>query len=229
MPAFNLVEARPWGRDLTDYQAFFRLADVPRGARILDCAAGPASFAAVMNARGCDVTAADPLYAHRAAAIARRIDETAPLMLEGLHAAGDRFLWCDGETPESHCALRRAAMARFLADYADPACRGRYLAAALPRLPFRDGTFDLALCSHFLFLYSVQLDLAFHLAAVTELLRVAREVRLFPLLDLDGRPSAHLPAVLRTAEREGFVATVERVPYEFQKGGNEMLRVTRRR
>ena len=50
------------------------------------------------------------------------------------------------------------AMRRFLADFARGKCEGRYLDASLPDLPFEDNGFDLALSSHFLFLYSEQFD-----------------------------------------------------------------------
>ena len=56
---------------------------------------------------------------------------------------------------------------------------GRYVTASLPRLPLRDGQFDLALCSHLLFLYSDRLSFEFHLASIEELLRVAGEFGLF--------------------------------------------------
>ena len=85
---------------------------------------------------------------------------------------------------------------------------------------------SVALSSHFLFLYSVQFDLDFHLVALQEMLRVAAEVRVFPLLQLGGAPSPHLPRV-REALAAGVRATVEPVPYEFQRGGNHMLRLRR--
>ena len=93
-------------------------------------------------------------------------------------------------------------------------------------LPFADRAFDLALCSHFLFLYSQQHDEAFHVASMRELCRVAREVRVFPLLALGALTSPHVGAVREAMTKDGLVVTVERVPYEFQRGGNEMLRVT---
>ena len=112
-----------------------------------------------------------------------------------------------------------------------PAARGnqgnRYVASALPHLPFADSSFDLALCSNFLFLYSEQLGEAFHLMALRELCRVATEVRVFPLLDLDGQVSPHLGPALAMLRREGFHATVRTVPYEFLKGANEMVVIGR--
>jgi hypothetical protein len=78
-----------------------------------------------------------------------------------------------------------------------------------------------------LFLYSAQLSREFHLAAIQELLRVACEVRIFPLLALDCRPSPHLAPVLAWAASHGVRAEVRRVPYEFQVGGNQMLWLAR--
>ena len=63
---------------------------------------------------------------------------------------------------------------------------GRYVAAKLPVLPFPDATFDIALCSHFMLLYSIQPGEAFHRAAIREMCRVASDVRIFPLLALGG-------------------------------------------
>ena len=118
-----------------------------------------------------------------------------------------------------------AAMRTFLADWPAGCAQGRYVAGALPALPFSDRSFDLALCSHFLFLYSEQLTDAFHLAAIREMCRVASEVRIFPLLELGGRPSRHVPAVVDRLRRDGLEVTIETVPYEFQRGGNQMLRI----
>jgi hypothetical protein len=78
------------------------------------------------------------------------------------------------------------------------------------------------LSSHFLFTYADRLDLEFHRAALRELHRVARrEVRVFPLLEQGGRPvAALLSGLLATL---GIPHRIQRVDYEFQRGGNEML------
>ena len=108
------------------------------------------------------------------------------------------------------------------------ACAGqRYLAASLPSLPFADGSFDLALCSHFLFLYSERLDADFHAASVLELCRVARQVRIFPLLSLDGRRSPWIEPVCDRLRGAGHVVSLPTVDYEFQRGGNQMMEIRR--
>jgi ubiquinone/menaquinone biosynthesis C-methylase UbiE len=119
-------------------------------------------------------------------------------------------------------------MQRFFADFETGKRKGRYVAAALPHLPFPDASFDLALCSHLLFLYSDYLSLDAHVEAVRELLRVAREVCIFPLLTLSGERSAHLPLVYEALHRDGHGAEEQIVDYEFQRGGNVMLRLRRK-
>ena len=117
-------------------------------------------------------------------------------------------------------------MKRFLADLPVGVAEGRYRAAHLPVLPFRDAEFDLALCSHLLFTYSHLLSVEFHCDSIRELCRVARESRIFPLLPSFGNSvSPHIAPVVRRLQVEGYTCEICRVPYEFQKNGNEMLRV----
>ena len=93
---------------------------------------------------------------------------------------------------------------------------------------FGDRAFDLALCSHVLFLYSDLLDADLHHASIAEMCRVAGEARIFPLLDYNARRSEHVDPVLRRLREQGFDVSVEKVAYEFQRGGDEMLRVVAR-
>ena len=64
------------------------------------------------------------------------------------------------------------------------------------------------------------------MAAILEMHRVAKEVRIFPLVDLDARRSRYVDIIYREMEKTGQHAEITEVPYEFQKGGNEMLRIT---
>lgn len=223
---FELAGVVPWGRTAEEYAAFLGLDDVPAAARILDCGGGPSSFTAEWAESGRSAVAVDPIYVLGRAEIEAGFEAAADPIRRGLEAAHDRFVWTRYRSAGDVLELRRRALARFTRDR-ETAPPDRYIGGALPALPFMDDAFDLALCSHLLFLYSDRLDCAFHIAALGELLRVAPEVRVFPLLDLDGRPSSHLAPVL-TALADKVDA--ERVPvdFEFQKGGREMLRLTRR-
>ena len=87
-------------------------------------------------------------------------------------------------SPEHLVAIRSRAMEQFLGDFERGKKEGRYVDQSLPSLRAGDGEFELAPCSHFLFLYSEEFSADFHLAAILEMLRVAGEARIFPLLDM---------------------------------------------
>ena len=224
---FSIDRVVPWGRNLPEYQAMFDLSADDLHRRILGCGDGPASFNAKMAEEGHDVISVDPLYAFSAAIIQRRIEETFDVVMEQVLHNQDDFVWTHVPSIQELGRRRMAAMRRFLADFPQGKVEGRYLDASLPALPFGEGEFDLALSSHFLFLYSQQFDLAFHVSALQEMLRVASEVRVFPLLQVGGRPSPHVQEVLEAFGLQGIQASIEPVPFEFQRGGNRMLRLGR--
>ncbi len=117
-------------------------------------------------------------------------------------------------------------MQQFLEDLPLGIQQGRYIIGELPILTFDTNQFDLALCSHFLFTYSDLLSQEFHLASIQELCRVANEVRIFPLLNNYSREvSPWLPSVMKELAAQGYNLEIQQVSYEFQKGGNQMLRV----
>lgn len=225
---FTLDQVVPWGRSFAEYQQLFALTPADLAGRILGCGDGPAAFNAEATRRGGRVVSCDPLYAFTRAEIDGRIAATCDTVLEQTRRHADQFVWGHGiSSIEELGEARLRAMRTFLDDYDAGKEAGRYVEASLPALPFADAAFDLALCSHLLFLYSKQFDEAFHVAALREMSRVAAEVRVFPLLALDGSRSPFVEACVASAAALGAAATIERVDYEFQRGGNEMLRVRR--
>ena len=182
----------------------FNLADeLPRwhGADVLDCPGGPGSLAARLRGEGCVVTAVDPLYALEPAELERRaladLDHTM-----AIQAASDDL------RPDFDLDVCRQehlqALQAFLTDRS--AHPDRYVAAALPQLPFADRSFDLVLCGHLLFSYAPiaagglnagnDFDLAWHRRALAELLRVCRgDLRIYP---------AH--SITRPAQRHPYLA-----------------------
>jgi hypothetical protein len=204
----------------------FGLTDLDLQSRVLGCADGPASFNAELTAAGGNVTSCDPLYHFSEGEIRQRIGDTSDEIIEQTKKNIDDFVWSDWLPDVDALARHRlTAMARFLGDYEAGRRRGRYIAAELPNLPFGANSFDLAVCSHFLFLYSEQLSLHFHLDSIRSLIRVAKEVRVFPLLELGAIRSRHVEPVTSRLRGDGFKVAVETVDYEFQKGGNQMMRI----
>jgi hypothetical protein len=81
----------------------------------------------------------------------------------------------------------------------------------------------LILCSHFLLLYSEQLDWEFHLQAVTGLLEYGKELRIFPLLTLRFDRSPYIDPLREYLEKLGYHTKIVPVEYELQPGENEIL------
>ncbi|TKJ36440.1 MAG: SAM-dependent methyltransferase [Planctomycetes bacterium B3_Pla] len=222
---FELSQVLPWGRSFDEYVRMFDLKEEDLGMKILGCADGPASFNDEMNRRGIRVVSCDPIYRFSRKQLSTRIDQACEEIIEQTRKNAGNFVWSSIGSIEDLRDTRTAAMAQFMADYDEGKEQGRYVNAELPVLPFDDGAFDIALCSHFLFLYSNRLSLEFHRESVRQLCRIAKDVRIFPLIDLDLRPSPYVQPMVQSLEKNGFTVSIERVPYEFQRGGNEMLRI----
>lgn len=220
---FTLEKVVPWGRSYDEYVSMFSLTESDLEFRVLGCGDGPAAFNSELTKRGGNVVSIDPIYVFGAAQIKSRVSETYETVMTQLRKNKSDYVWGVIPSIEQLGSVRMSAMEIFFADFEAGKQEGRYIAGELPSLPFESAQFDIALSSHFLFLYSDHLSAEFHIQALKEMLRVAHEVRAFPLLSLDGVLSPHLTYVKDHFSNDGFNVDIRRVPYEFQRGGNEML------
>lgn len=213
------------GRTFTEYAHMFDLDPaVLTGRSVLDCPSGVGGFVPAARERGIPATGADVVYGRSLEYLERRCKEDYERVAAQLPEKKELFEWGFYGGIERRCRLLKRAYETFLDDYTEHP--GRYVSAVLPELPFASNAFSLVLSAHFLFLYGDRLDYEFHLASLRELARVAtEEVRVFPLVGLDTELYGALDAISRELACEGF--TVERVgvPFEFQTGANEMLRI----
>lgn len=223
----QLNEVVPWGRSLEEYKLMFGLSAADLNTAILGCGDGPASFNAELTALGHSVVSIDPIYQFSSEQIRQRVQETYDVVISQVQQNPDRYVWKKFRDPEELGQARLMVMERFLLDYDAGKAANRYLPQSLPNLALEDDRFGLCVCSHLLFLYSEQLSLEFHLASVRELLRVSQELRIFPLLQLNCEPSPYLESVMRAVSNEGLNVQIQSVAYEFQKGGNQMLKIWR--
>ncbi|WP_339383014.1 SAM-dependent methyltransferase [Nodularia sp. LEGE 06071] len=213
----------PWGRSMLEYTQMFDLSPEELKLNILDCAGGPASFNAEMTLQGYKVISCDPVYQFTADEITQRIQDTYEIVIQGVKDNQECYVWQNIQSPEMMGEIRMKAMGQFLENFPNGINQSRYRKDELPVLPFATNQFDLALCSHLLFTYSEQLSAEFHLASIGEMCRVAKEVRIFPLLQLSGELSPWLQPIINELEQRGYAVEVKQVAYEFQKNGNQML------
>ncbi|MEO0374308.1 MAG: class I SAM-dependent methyltransferase [Cyanobacteria bacterium P01_A01_bin.17] len=217
----------PFGRSFDEYQQIFDLSSNDLSQRILGVGDGPASFNAEATEQGFQVTSIDPIYTFNGAEIQQRFDAVVDDIIAQVKSSPDDWVWSYHRSPEHLRRNREQVMQLFRQDYESGKQAGRYLVGELPNLPFADDQFDLALCSHFLFLYSDHVDEAFHHRAIHEMLRVSPEVRIFPLLTLMLEPSPYLESIVQAFKASGHEVSLTQVAYELQKGGNQMLVIRR--
>ncbi|MCH9644573.1 MAG: hypothetical protein K0U29_08530 [Gammaproteobacteria bacterium] len=213
-----------WIYDKDDYIQMFGLDEQDLGKRILDYPAGISSFNAEMHREGHTVSSGDAIYhitpeemRQHAEQVFHHYAKNLKSMLDELH----------DESDVSYAGIVGSWEKRkdiFLEDYPLGLQEKRYQAIQLPRLPFENHSYELALCS----------DLIFHTqplgnhsinACVAELCRVAEEVRIFPLMNELGKVSESLGPIMLFLQQQNFGLEVKQVPFEKVKGGNAMLRV----
>jgi hypothetical protein len=213
-------------RSFAEYRAFFGLtANDVAHRRILDCAAGASSFTFEANERGGRVVAIDPGYADPEALVATArssVRAGAAVIAEN----AERFTWAWYGSAESRALVRARALAAFVRDFGEHP--RTYLAGRLPQLPLADDCADLALSSHLLFTWADVLDEQWHAEALAEMLRVAPEARVFPLVVRGkGDRVVFLAGLLDRMRDLGHGVEVRRVGYELQRGAHRMLVITR--
>jgi hypothetical protein len=223
--AMKLDAVVPFGRSLDEYTHMFNLTPAELSQPILGVGDGPASFNAEATQKGAQITSIDPIYTFSGAEILQRFNAVADNIINQVKATSEDYVWTYHQSPDHLRQNREQAIQKFLVDYDLGQQGDRYQVQELPNLDFADGAFALALCSHFLFLYSAHYDFAFHQDSIREMLRVSHEVRIFPLLTLMLERSPYLDDIIKIFQKEGFCVEISQVPYELQKGGNEMLSI----
>lgn len=215
----------PWGRTYEEYADMFALTEADLDQYILGCGDGPASFNSHMLRKGKRVISIDPIYQFSKVEIEERIKDTYQNVISQTRKNVDKFIWNKIKSVDELGVVRMSAMKDFLADYEEGRKTGRYVYMELPNLTFKDNEFDISLASHFLFLYTDNLSLDFHMKAIDEMLRVSREIRIFPLLDVNAARSSYVDPVIDRYKNLDYIVEEATVNYEFQKGGNRMLKI----
>ena len=216
----------PWGRTFEEYLTMFSLTDNDLSGKILGCSDGPSSFNSELTQRGGQIVSVDPLYELTPEQIRKLIDDTYPEAMRSFHYKKSLFIWKNLRNVHAMGRMRLDAMYEFLSDLEWGKMEGRYLAGNLPIIPLTDQEFDLAVCSHYLFTSTTHMTTQFHINSIAEMARVAKEVRVFPLLENGAVLSRHVLPTIAGLRDAGYRVRLEMVDYEFLPGGDRMLTVT---
>ena len=139
----------------------------------------------------------------------------------------DNYVWKNIRSLDELESIRMSAMRKFLVDYEKGKAEGRYVYHEPPnKLSCEDNYFDLGLSSHFLLMYTSP-GYDFHIASMTEMLRVCKEIRIFPIVNLEADKTVLTERVTEYFKKDYEVETVK-TEYEFQKGENKLLIIRKR-
>lgn len=213
-----------WGRGLSEYKEMFNLKFEP-GLKILSVADGPSTFNLEARAQQIEVCSVDPVYSLAQEEIQSYFDDSYAYNENLFKNNPSAFIFKNDEEINKHLEKRRNTFNDFFQDYkSNPTC---YFGSKLPELAGIISNYDLCLCSNLLFIFDHLFDLDFHVKSINKMLCLANEVRIFPLYNVHGKISKHLSSVIEILEKNNNVFT-EKVKYEIYKGGNKMLKVTKR-
>lgn len=213
------------GRTFEEYLDMFSLSEEElQGKKILDCPAGACSFTAVGSKLGLDITACDIAYYHSSKDLENKGLQDIEHAMEHMQKAQNNYKWDYFNDIEGLRKHRLSALQNYANDMRE--FNERYVPLTIPSLPFKDGEFDILFSAHFLFMYADRLDYQFHIETLNELLRVTKgEVRIFPLVDLEGKRYEHLDKIIFYLVDNGCTVEEVKVSYEFQINANTMLKI----
>lgn len=214
-----------WGHQIDEYQEMFDLCLQKKSLRLLEYGSGPSAINSQLTSEGQMVISADPLFTLDKDTLFSKVELIFDDMIKRIKKDKEKFNFTGYGSIDALIQKRREGMHQFFADYEKGKLEKRYLGITDYQLPFSDFYFDYAISSHYLFADLDDQDVDFHLTIIKELARVAKEVRIFPLIDRYNKPSPFLGPVLLGLQQENFGVEVKEVLYHLQQSGNAMLRV----
>ena len=217
------------GRTLSEYKEFLDLdLDSLKGSKVLDCPSGPSSFVTEANRIGIKAIGCDAFYDLPLEELVSKGLKDISHVIERLSEKMHLFKWDYYSSVDEVKELRTRALKLFEEDFQIGLREERYVKASLPLLPFTDGSFELVLSAHFLFIYDDKLDYEFHLNSILELGRVCSgEVRIYPLQSMNARIYPHMDKLMNDLKEGGLEARIVEVGFEFLRGSNYMLQIKR--
>jgi len=214
-----------WGHHLDEYRDMFQLSEADLTKRFLEYGSGATAVNFELQDLASECISCDPWFHLNIAALKTEITANFDARLQQFKTEKQVFDLSRYGDLDTLLAYRREGIATFLADYDQGRLDKRYLPVVDTELPFGHFAFDFALSAHCLFADLDYQTVDYHVGVIKELARVAKDVRIFPLVDARGIPSPLLGPVLLALQQANYGVEVRDVSYHLQPKGNAMLRV----
>lgn len=214
-----------WGHDLDEYEEMFALSKKDLSLSILEYGCGLSAINQQLNGSAKKIVSIDPLFSKEKEDLFLESSIIFNDMIEIVKHDINKFNFEKYPDLDGFIAKRKLGIKKFFEDYDLGKKEGRYLKNDHFPIDFNDFTFDYALCSHYFFAGESKSDLKNYFEIIKELTRVAKEVRIFPLIDRFGQPAHLLGPLLLVLQNNNYGVEVKEVAYHLQPEGNAMLRI----
>ena len=213
-----------WGFHADEYQGMFDLSEIQMHDSILEygCGATALNYQAYQSGRN-NIISMDPWFGLDKSMLEKKTHSSFEKKYIEILSQPQSVDAIHGSELDELLQYRRAGVECFLQDYERGRADQRYIECLGTLIPFENNKFTYALSSHFIFDHIGAIKQA--IEHICELARVANEVRIFPLNDLQGSPSPGLAHVLLALQQLKYGIEIRHVPSRLCAQGNAMLRV----
>lgn len=215
----TIDEVIPWGKTYNEYCQFFDLEEKNLKQPIACFGDGASGFHAELNLLGKQVVSFDPIYQFCVDELEKRFSE----VLVQFGRQIDQRRKGEESMVQEVMSLRESATRKFLRDFKTGKKENRYVNHRLPNeIPFGNNFFGLGLSSHFLCMYD-HLGIDFHINSLKEMMRVCKEVRIYPTVNMYGQKSRVLNPLVDFLKENQFAVDFRVVHYKFNTIGKEIM------
>ncbi len=213
-----------WGFHIDEYQSMFDLSDKQMRSNILEygCAATAVNSQLAQSGHH-NIISLDPWFGLDCTTLEKKINLNFEQKYIEIIRQKNNLDALNTTELDTLLNYRRAGIKCFLQDYDRGCAEKRYVECVDIATNFVNNQFNHAVSSHFFFDHSGAIKQA--VERICELVRVANEVRIFPLNDLNGTPSPGLAPVLLGLQQLNYGIEIRHVPSQLCAQGNAMLRV----
>lgn len=206
-----------WLYTLSDYRRAFKLTDSDLNMSLLELPASLSSFNMQATQVGSKVVTASPLFTCDKQAVKNQLDEWLETAFVNLQVMVDSSLITPDES-RAYWRLWQRIAKLYLIDYSIACDNRRYQFSGNTALPFPNQHFQLALCVN----DNERIGTSF-CERVWEALRVANEVRIFPIPLIDD--GLFLAGFLSLLHEQKIAIAFEQVPSFFGLGESTLCRL----
>jgi hypothetical protein len=206
-----------------DYCKMFALDEILLQRKIIDFPGAFSSFNATAHQKDQSVVSLDGLYDLGTAMIENVVSQQKQIWINHVsQMSGTPDLF---PIAQEKFAKFKLSSDLFLDDYTNGKEQQRYQAGdSESKLPFDDHSFQLALCSHWLF--KQDFDLKQTIDFIDELCRVAGEVRIFPINNAKYEAPEFLGHLMANYQTRGFQISCIAIEFDKHETGSAMLSIT---